>query len=391
MIPKVSNKLLVCGSLLSAGVSPNAIEAAGMPADVINDAECRSDLRGIDIHALTKIVAAVNGNPISQFASPTEIAAKCEELLAHGGMLSASASGNVNLKSVYDEAANISIAARYAAFPSVRAVVAKIVESKDFRPWHRYEMSGAGFLEKVGESGELTHLKYTDSKLTLEMDTAGAIVSVPRKMLINNANILDQLGVDIGWKGAQTLERDIHRCLLDPLSWTVDKDRFSGAGTAFGIAALKAAADVFGNQLDESGLPISASVASLLVQAGAMGIEARDINNAPSLMPLSTLTTDRSSGNPLRNTLGNIVETQWLKHISMNTATQKLASNKAYFHFSDPEQVAAFGICFLSGQKVPKVEFQATAFHTPGMSARVIWDYAVGRIGKAGAIRNDGE
>ncbi len=391
MIAKLNNDLLACAMALTSGIAASAIEAAGMRADVIHDVESRRDLRGIDIHAATKIAAAANGNPISQFAGPTEIAAKFEELMAHGGMLAASVGGDVNLKSATDDAVNITVAAKYASFPSVRKYVAKEVESKDFRPWHQYTMVGAGFLKPVSESGELTHLSYSDSRLSLEMDTMAAIVTVPRKLIINNANILDQLGIDIGWKGAQTLERDLHRVLLDPASWTLTKDRFSGAGTAFGIDALKAAADVFTNQLDESGLPISASVASLLVQAGAMGIEARDINNSPTLMPVSGLTSDRSGGNPLRGSLGNIVETQWLKHASMNTSTVKLASSKAYFHFADPEIIAAFGICFLSGHKVPKVEFQGTAFNTLGTAVRVVWDYSCGRIGKAGAIRNDGE
>lgn len=391
MMKNLSNQLLATALSRGAGIPAKQLEMGGTDTDLLHEVESRKDLKDIGLHALARICAAETPAPISFLASPTDVARRFMELLAFSPYIQASG-GNLNLQVVLDESVNQSLSARFATFPSVIPFCARELENKDFRPHHSYEVTGGGFLQKIAESGELENLKVSDSKLSIEIDTQGAMLTIPRKVVINDGvGVIQQIGEIVGYKGAQTLERDFHRVLLDPANWTIDKNRLQGAGTAFGYSAMKASAEVWANQLDASGLPISASPSTLLVQAGGMGLDAKDLNQSEKVMTRSDNTVDRSEGNVFRGMLGNVVETQWLKHASMDTSTLKLKSALAWFQFADPAIVAAFGVCFLSGKKKPTIETQPAAFNSLGVQMRVFWDYGLGRIGSCGAIRNDGE
>ncbi len=174
----------------------------------------------------------------------------------------------------------------------------------------------------------MEHLKLSDAKFGIEVDTQAAMLAVSRKYIVNDdLGIIKQFGEVLGFKGAQTLERDFHIMLLTAAYWRSAAgangepiNYITGAGSAFGYDALKASYDLWSNMQDREGNPINVGPIVLLVQAGAMALNAKDINKSEKVMTRSDNTTkDRTEANVFQGMLNNVVETQWFNHKSMGS------------------------------------------------------------------------
>lgn len=397
-----SHEVLACALAISGGVKTNEIEASGYDQKVINEAES-ARWRGIGYHGLIRMALQASGEPVPHHISPVEygriageLQQKWEFLKASGQLQASGAFSVMNLASITDDAINRSVHARYNAFQSVIPRIAAQQSSRDFRPKNNYRVMGGGFLQKLSESGELAHLKISDAKFTTEIDTQGAMLAVSRKYMVNDdLSIIGQFGEILGFKGAQTLERDFHIMLLTLTFWRTaigaNKEPINyieGAGSAFGYDALKVSYDLWSNMQDREGNPINVGPVVLLVQSGAMALNARDINKSEKVMTRSDNTTkDRTEANVFQGTLNNVVETQWLNHASMGA----LKTNTGWFQFSSPDVQPMFAVSYLDNQRVPKVETAPGSFNTLGQQMRVVFDYGMGQIDDIGAVFNKGK
>lgn len=397
-----SHQVLACALAISGGVKPSEIEASGYDQKVINEAES-ARWRGIGYHALIRMALQASGEPVPHHISPVEygrlageMQQKWEFLKASGQLQASSAFSVMNLASINDDAINRSVHARYNAFQSVIPRIAAQQSSRDFRPKNNYRVMGGGFLQKLSESGELTHLKISDAKFSTEIDTQGAMLAVSRKYMVNDdLSIISQFGEILGFKGAQTLERDFHIMLLTLAFWRTAvgaaKEPINyiiGAGSAFGYDALKVSYDLWANMQDREGNPLNVGPVVLLVQAGSMALNARDINKSEKVMTRSDNTTkDRTETNVFQGTLNNVVETQWLNHSSMGP----LKTATGWFQLSDPNVQPMFAVSYLNNQRIPMVETAPGSFNTLGQQMRVIFDYGMGQIDDIGAVFNKGQ
>jgi hypothetical protein len=397
-----SHEVLACALAISGGVKTNEIEASGYDQKVINEAES-ARWRGIGYHGLIRMALQASGEPVPHHISPVEygriageLQQKWEFLKASGQLQASGAFSVMNLASITDDAINRAVHARYNAFQSVIPRIAAQQSSRDFRPRNNYRVMGGGFLQKLSESGELAHLRISDAKFTTEIDTQGAMLAVSRKYMVNDdLSIIGQFGEILGFKGAQTLERDFHIMLLTMLFWrtTVGANKepinyIEGVNSAFGYDALKVSYDLWANMQDREGNPLNVGPVVLLVQSGSMALNARDINKSEKVMTRSDNTTkDRTEANVFQGTLNNVVETQWLNHASMGP----LKTNTGWFQFSSPDVQPMFAVSYLDNQRVPKVETAPGSFNTLGQQMRVIFDYGMGQIDDIGAVFNKGK
>ena len=397
------NEVVAAALAISGGVKPNELEASGLSQEVINAAES-SRMRGLGYHAIIRMALQASGHPEAH--SPTispmeygrlagELQARYEFMRASGQIQASQAFSVMNLASITDDAINRSVHARFNAFQSVIPRVAAQMSARDFRPIYNYRVMGGGFLKKLSDSGELEHLKVSDAKFGIEADTQGAILSVPRKYVINDdLGIIKQLGDLLGFKGAQTLERDFHLMILQTALWrtTVGSlkepiNYITGAGSAFGYSAMKDSHHLWSNMQDREGNPINVGPTVLMVQSGSMALDARDLNKSEKVMVRSDNTAkDRTEANVFQGQLNNVVETQWLNHSSMGA----LKTATGWFQFSDPNVQPMFGVSYLDNVRVPKVETAPGSFNTLGQQMRVIFDYGMGQIDDIGAVFNKG-
>lgn len=384
----------------SGGVSADELVASGMNQAVINEAESKK-WRGMGYHGLIRVAMQAAGKPIPVHMTPSDygrVAGEIQaqyEYLKNSGQLEASAGFTVmNLSSITDDAMNRSIHARYNAFASIIPQVANVGEARDFRPVYSYRVSAGGFLKSLADSGELTHLKISDARFSTEVDTKGAMMTVGHKYIVNDdLGIIKQMGDALGYKGAQTLERDFHIVLLTAAYWRTATgsagepiNNLTGAGSVFGYAGMKASHNLWANMQDREGNPINVGPTTVLVQAGSMGLDARDLNKSEKKRTRNDQTTDQGDANVFQGMLNNVVETQWLNHSSMGA----LRSSMAWFQFAAPAVQPMFGVLFLNGQRIPRVETAPGNFNTLGQQMRVIYEYGIGQEDDIGGVKNDG-
>lgn len=395
-----SHEIVAAALAITGGVTPDELKASGVDQKVIDAAESKQ-WRGIGYHALVRMGLQAAGKSVHGNISPTQYGVYAAELQAkyeymvNSGMLEASTGYTVmNLASITDDAINRSINARYNAFASIIPKCAKQISARDFRPLNNYQLSSGGFLKKLADSGELEHLKFSDAKFTMEVDTQGAMIGVGRKYIVNDdVGIVSQFGEALGYKGAQTLERDFHLMILTLSFWRTAVgaanqpiNYITGAGSAFGYAAMKASHHLWSNMQDREGNPINVGPATLLVQSGNMALDAKDLNKSEKRMVRNDVTTDITEANVFQGMLNSVAESQWLNHQSMGA----LRTSTGWFEFSDPMVQARFAVAYLDNQRVPKVETAPGSFNTLGQQMRVIFDYGMGEVSDMGAVFNKG-
>ncbi|APZ92169.1 hypothetical protein [Fuerstiella marisgermanici] len=392
-------------SLATGSVSPQILEDDfDVDADVLNEA-MSSEYRGIGFHGMIRAAAAEAGIPVGHHIADAEyyrLAQQIQERFDYrsaGGQISASQGwSTMNLASINENVLNRAIHSRFAKHTSIIPAVAQEAPSRDFRPHKTYRMYGHGFFKKVGATGEIEHLQFSDTGFSNAVDTTAGMVTIPRTAIINDEiGIFDQMAVSIADVGFDTRERDFCYLLLDPSLWRTSATTApdgngqlpanalaSGGSSAFGIEALEALDDVLSNQRDRADKPIrTGGEKVLLTQAGAMARRAKDINQSSVLMDLASGTKagqKTEKANPFYGELDKRVSTQWLNHEEMGSRQ----SATAFFMFADPLVQPFLQVLYLNDRRTPHVESERGAFNVLGQQMRSYWDYGMAQIDDVG-------
>lgn len=378
------NELLATGIAVDA-VGQRALQASGVSPDLL-DAASGHAYRGVSFHGLVDAVCASRGETTRR--SKSEKADLYCRYTQNSEMMAAAGFSTMNLASIRDDAVNKVVRAKFDVIPSVIPAVCKEVDTPDFRPIHNYQLTSGSFLRKVMESGELEHMKMSDSKKSYEVEDSGGFLGIPRKYLVNDdMGIIKQLGSLLGTRGKQTLERDFHAMLL-AATWTA-ANKITGGTSAFSYSALKLAHQLWADQQSD-GAPIAIGGSVLLVQNGSMELDAKDLNKSERIMVRSDNTVDRAEANVFQGQFANVVGTPWFRHVSMGAAK----SSTVWIEFSDPAVHSMFECAYLGSPdgegRVPRVETQNMPFTSLGLQMRVLFTYGMGQVSDVGAVRADG-
>jgi hypothetical protein len=392
-------------SIAQGNVTPEQLENDfGVSADVLQEASS-SRYRGIGFHGVIRAAAAEAGIPLNYHTAPDEyprLAMEIQgkyEFMRNSGQIAASQGwSTLNLAAINENVMNRSIHGRFMKQESIIPRIAQVAPARDFRPHKAYRMWGEGFFKKLKATGEIEHLKFSDTGFTNEVDTTAGMITIPRKAIANDdLNIFQQVGDGLADTGWDTRERDFCSVLLSSSLWRTAVGSngepinalASGGSSAFGITALEALSDVLAKQKDRGGKPIRKGGSRvLLTQTGAMARQAKVIHNSEHLQDQASgakSSTQSAKLNPLFGELEQRIESDWLEHSSVPGA-----SSTAFFLFSDPSVQAFIQILYLNNRQTPYVETEQAAFNVLGQQMRSYWDYGIAQIDDLGGAYSPG-
>ena len=209
-------------------------------------------------------------------------------------------------------------------------------------------------------------------------DDLGAFMKVPVAMGNRAARLIDQLFFSRLLKNPVQLDGKA-------LFSAAHKNLLTGATSALSSDSLKKAIQLFLDQVDADGQPISVEPKFLLVPTALKHL-------AIELTRGATLITAGGADNVVRPAL-NILADENLQVVSspyLANAAYDGASSTAWYLFGDPRQVDTWEIGYLKGKRTPTVERGETDFNTLGLWFRVYFDLGVREQEHRGMVKSAG-
>lgn len=307
-----------------------------------------------------------------------------DRLAASGGGFS-----TMSLPGILGNVANKHLLAAYRAVATTWQEICSIVRNRDFKQHTRYRMTGVGEFTEVGETGELKHVSVSEASYTNQIDTFGAMLSLTRKDIINDdLSALTNLGRILGRMSALKLEEAVYTLLLsNPGSFFAsgNGNYQEGADTALDIDSLTAAEQLFLDQTDSNGKPILLSPAVLLVPT-SLKVTAQKLWADLKVVTGEDATV--TDGNPHAKKF-RPVATPYL-----NSQGITGSSSLAWYLFSNPGDIAAIEVAFLSGSgggAMPTIERGELNFNLLGVQWRAYHDFGVAMQDTRAAVKSKGE
>ena len=228
----------------------------------------------------------------------------------------------------------------------------------------------------------------------LQLDTYAKKFCLTRKMIINDdLGAFMKVPVAMGNRAARLIDQlFFSRLLKNPVQLdgkalfsAAHKNLLTGANSALSADSLKKAIQLFLDQVDADGQPISVEPKFLLVPTALKHL-------AIELTRGATLITAGGADNVVRPAL-NILADENLQVVSspyLANSAYEGASSTAWYLFGDPRQVDTWEIGYLKGKRTPTVERGETDFNTLGMWFRVYFDLGVREQEHRGMVKSAG-
>ena len=300
----------------------------------------------------------------------------------------------VSLPGILGNVANKKLLQSYRAQPVIATKLCTEGDLNDFKESDRFRLTDVGDLQPVAADGEIKEGGLTEEPARNQIDTYAKKFCLTRKMVIN-----DDLGaflkvpVAMGNRAARLIDQLFFRRLLanpaqldgNPLFGKQHKNLLSGATSALGADSLKKAIQLFLDQVDADGQPISVEPRFLLVPT-ALKHQALELTRG------TTLIMSGAESPTLRPAL-NILSDENLEVVSspyLANAKYEGASETAWYLFGQPGTVDTFEIGYLKGKRAPTVERGDTDFNTLGIWFRVYFDVGVREQDHRGMVKATG-
>lgn len=279
------------------------------------------------------------------------------------------------------------------AFKSQAPIAPKLCsvgDLTDFKESERLRLTDVGDLQPIAPGGELKHGELKEEKATNQLDTYGKVFVLTRQMIINDdLGALMQVPVAMGSKAARLVDQlFFSRLLANPnqsdgskLFSTEHKNLLSGSNSALGIASLQQAIEMFLDQTDAGGAPISVEPRYLVVPT-ALKFLATELTKGNTLIATGNTAAVRSAMNALADENLQVVSSPYLSNASYTGN-----SRTGWYLFGDPSQVDTFEIGYLKGKRTPTIERGQTDYNTLGMWFRVYFDCGVREQGHYGMLK----
>jgi hypothetical protein len=374
------NDVLAAALCLSAGIPERHLADYG--EQTLNLASSAA-YRGYGLSRLIHDVAAAAGTPLPP--GPITTAGLTTAFEAHRRLQAAGEYSTISLTSVLADVANKALLAAYRSVASVATTIAAQADVVDFKVANRYRLTAGGQFAPVSPDGELRHAHLTDSTYTNQLETYGAVVSISRKMLINDdLGTFLQLPAALGRNAAQALERATFALLLsNPGSFfsTGNRNLLTGSSSALSIDGLTAAEQLFLDQTDPSGQPILLEPAYLLVPT-TLKVAAQ------VLMTETRIVQDTATPTPAANPHAG--KWQPLASPYLNSQALPGSSPTAWYLLANPADVAAIEIVYLRGQRTPTIEAGEPDFVNLGVRWRAFFDFGVALQDPRAAVKSTG-
>ena len=301
---------------------------------------------------------------------------------------------SVSLPGILSNVANKKLLKSFEAQPVIATKLCSTGDLNDFKENDRFRLTDVGDLLPVGADGEIKDGGVTEEAAKNQLDTYGKKFVLTRKMIINDdLGAFMKVPVAMGNRAARLIDQlFFSRLLKNPVQLdgkalfsTAHKNLLTGASSALSFDGLKKAIQLFLDQVDADGQPISVEPKFLLVPTALKHL-------AIELTRGATLITAGGADNVVRPAL-NILADENLQVVSspyLANSAYEGASSTAWYLFGDPHQVDTWEIGYLKGKRTPTVERGETDFNTLGLWFRVYFDLGVREQEHRGMVKSAG-
>jgi hypothetical protein len=359
-----------CGTLFST----RAMEAA-----------LSKSLRGIGLHYLMHNVIRAAGKHVKPGLVDNDFIRAA--MSADRSIQAAGGFSTISLSGILSNVANKTMLAAFESVDNVLGRIAAQADANDFKQVTSYRMTGIGEFKKVGPDGELKHGSLGEETFQNQVETYGTILSLNRQMMIN-----DDLGAFlrlpriIGRQSAIKLQKVGFGLLLanaGAFFSAGNNNYFEGADTNLQISSLTTAEQMFFDQKDDNGDPISITPGVMLVPTSLKTI-ADQLHNDVTVNETTTANKPKPNRNPHAGKF-QPVATPWL-----NAQSLAGSSGTAWYLLGDAADAAVIEVIYLRGRRIPVIESEETAFNTLGMQWRGYFDFGVALQEKRAGVKSKG-
>ncbi len=301
---------------------------------------------------------------------------------------------SVSLPGILSNVANKTLLRSYQAQPVIATRLCTTGDLNDFKEAERFRLTDVGDLLPVAADGEIKDGGLTEESAKNQLDTYGKKFCLTRKMIINDdLGAFMKVPTAMGNRAARLIDQLFFSRLLSNPTQSDGKALFSsshknlltGTGSALSADSIKKAIQLFLDQVDADGQPISVEPRFLLVPTALK-------HWAIELTRGATLIMSGGEDNTIRPAL-NVIADENLQVVSspyLANSAYEGNSATAWYLFGSPSQVDTFEIGFLNGKRTPTVERGETDYNTLGMWFRVYFDLGVREQDFRGMVKANG-
>jgi len=242
--------------------------------------------------------------------------------------------------------------------------------------------------------GEIKEGGLVEESAKNQLDTYGKRFCLTRKMIINDdLGAFMKVPTAMGNRAARLIDQLFFaRLLKNPvqadgkaLFSNPHRNLLSGASSALSADSLKKAVQLFLDQVDADGQPISVEPKFLLVPTALKHLAIELTKGATLIMGGGAEQTIRPALNVLADENLTVVSSPYLGNSAYEGASQS-----GWYLFGDPRTVDTWEIGFLKGKRTPTVERGETDFNTLGLWFRVYFDLGVREQDHRGMVKATG-
>lgn len=301
---------------------------------------------------------------------------------------------SVSLPGILGNVANKKLLQSYQAQPVIATKLCSTGDLNDFKEAERFRLTDVGDLQPVGADGEIKDGGVSEESATNQIETYGKKFCLTRKMIINDdLGAFMKVPVAMGNRAARLIDQlFFSRLLKNPtqadgkaLFSAAHKNLLTGATSALSADSLKKAIQIYLDQVDSDGQPISVEPRYLLVPTALKHLAIELTRGATLVMSGGTDNVIRPALNVLTDENLQVVSSPYLGNSAYDGSSQT-----AWYLFGAPGQVDTFEIGFLNGKRTPTVERGETDFNTLGMWFRVYFDLGVREQDHRGIVKANG-
>ena len=300
---------------------------------------------------------------------------------------------SVSLPGILSNVANKKLLQSYEAQPIIAMKLCSTGDLNDFKENDRFRLTDVGDLLPIAADGEIKDGGLIEESAKNQLATYGKKFCLTRKMIINDdLSSFMKVPTAMGNRAARLIDQlFFSRLLSNPaqadgkaLFSTNHKNLLSGASSALSSDSLKKAIQLFLDQVDADGQPISVEPKYLLVPTALKHL-AIELTQGATLIMSGTDNAVRPALNVLSDENLQVISSPYLGNSAYEGASQT-----GWYLFGDPKTVDTWEIGFLKGKRTPTVERGETDFNTLGLWFRVYFDLGVREQDHRGMVKANG-
>ena len=300
---------------------------------------------------------------------------------------------SVSLPGILSNVANKKLLQSYEAQPIIATKLCSTGDLNDFKENDRFRLTDVGDLLPIAADGEIKDGGIIEESAKNQLDTYGKKFCLTRKMIINDdLGAFMKVPTAMGNRAARFIDQlFFSRLLANPtqadgkaLFSSAHKNILGGASSALSAESLKKAIQLFLDQVDADGQPISVEPRYLLVPT-ALKHQAIELTKGATLIMSGTDNAVRPALNVLADEHLQVVSSPYLGNSAYEGNSQT-----GWYLFGDPKTIDTWEIGFLKGKRTPTVERGETDFNTLGLWFRVYFDLGVREQDHRGMVKANG-